>query len=192
MKNKGFTLVEIIIGITLISIFIGIIFPILSGNLRLTKNIINKSKIEKRQRRIMTVIKRSIESSGQIKASDKDFIFVSNHNRSFSIYHMNQIYKNKSDIGNLLYIETPMIIKKNEKMKKLVLIFHIYLSKVKVYELEKFGDKQFLLNKNENELERNIYGFFEEKENGIFINLYNDNKLKKGLYRDYEKIPRKF
>lgn len=168
-KVKAMTSIEVLVVITIISIFAVVIFPILKVNNRMNSILYFQSIIDKNKGDIIKIIENSIESSQNYWSIENfnDSVVVLNYNRRLPKYIDKNFFCNKRDKGNLIFIKIPIL--KNEKVLRTFLVFYLYRNSLYIFQGEYIGNFWYI--EDENIFTKNIAGYFKKMERGVFINL---------------------
>lgn len=193
-KQKGFSSIEIMIYITLASIFTTVLFSVIKINEMTNRHLIAQSNIEKNTRHILKIIENTIKSSGSTGQYYKEnkylnhSFFIGDFNDLIGIDTYAELFQSKSKKGNLLLLEIPTV--KGEKAVQNFIIFQFCFRFLYVYD-GTVSEKRFYLN-NPHIILDHITGSFSETENGILIdfsikNLDTGEHMEFRGYENYKK-----
>ena len=189
-KEKGFSLIEIIIYITLASIFSTVLFSVIKINEKTNRHLIAQSKTEKNARRILEIIENTIKCSGSTgeyykekKYVDHSF-FIGNFEELITIDSCADLFYSKSKKGNVLLLEIPKV--EGDKAVQHFIVFQFRFRSLLVHE-GTISAKRFYLDKKHSILHP-VTGSFSETKNGILINFSINNLCNKQQmeFRGYE------
>lgn len=171
-KNKklGFSIIEIVVSVAIISIFFLVLFPILNINNRLNKTIYLQSIMDKNKGDIIKIIESSIAESEHylIEKYTKNSIEVLQYKKFLSTGFVGkEIFQHISQKGNVLFIKKPIL--KNGRIINHFIIFCISYGSLSAYEGE--YRRETLCTGNENILIDHVEGEFVKGERGVFINI---------------------
>ena len=172
MRNRGITLLEIIISLGLVSIFSIVIFPTLKVSNNINREIIQKSLLEKDSERILNIIERSIEKSTRVKENYQGKEYIKNGVGVIleGRYLNNRIdidtLSNNSKSGNFLFLEYPR--SNGNRVDNSILVFHFLNNSLRVIHAKVLNNSIKIIDSNI--LCENVLGEFERTETGIIIN----------------------
>lgn len=189
-KGKGFSSIEIIIYITLASIFSTVLFSVIKINEKTNRHLIAQSKTEKNARRILEIIENTIKCSGSSGEyyKEKKYVnhsfFIGNFEDMIVLHSYADLFHSKSKNGNVLLLEIPKI--EGHKAVQHFIIFQFRYRFLLVYE-GTISAKRFYLDKQHSILYP-VTGSFSETKNGILINFSINNLRNKQHmeFRGYE------
>lgn len=172
-KNSGFSLLELIITLGLLSIFSMLIFPLLRVSNTLNTSLIKQSLFEKDALKIITLIENSIENSNIINVDyiGKEFVengaIILQYDREIYLGLTESFFKNKVSKGNTLFLEYPVSDGKN--ISYYFIVFRFFYGELEVIECKRINNEVYV--ENHNSIIENIHGYFEKAENGIIISM---------------------
>ena len=176
-KNKGFSLLELIVTLGLFSIFSLIVFPLLRVSHSLNTAIIKQSLLEKDEVKIISLIEDCIESSNILKSeySGKEYIkngvAILNHEQVIELVLKENFFKCVSQKGNTLFLEYP--VSDGNTIFYTFIIFQFFAGELIILECkESFND---IVVENSSIVLKKVYGSFEKTETGVIINLNISN-----------------
>lgn len=175
-KIKGMTSIEVLVSLTIISIFMSVLFPILRVNSKINNILYFQSIIDQNKGDIIKIIENSIENSQNYWSIENfnESVIVLYYNRHLPCYIDKSFFQHKKEKGNLIFIKIPIL--KNGKVLRTFLVFHLYRNYLYVYQGKYLGNFWYI--EDENTLTKNIFGYFEKIERGVFINLnFKTNKI---------------
>lgn len=172
-KNRGFSLLELILSLGLLSIFSMLIFPLLRVSNTLNTTLMKQSLFEKDSLKVLSLIEKTINNS-QITTIDyigKKYVengaIVIDYDRGIFLGLNEDFFRKKSVKGNTLFLEFPTSDGKN--IYYFFIIFRFYLGEFQVIECKKVNNEVFV--ENSNSIIENIHGYFEKTKTGIIINM---------------------
>lgn len=189
-KNRGFSLLEVIFTLGLLSIFSALIFPLLKISNDLSTSLMNQSLFEKDTVKLLSLIEKSIDNSqiAPINYIGKEYLenaaIVLNYNKEIQLGLTEDFFKKKTNRGNTLFLELPTSDGKN--IFYFFVIFRFYLGKLQVIECKNYNNIVYV--ENSNSIADNIHGYFEKTTTGIIINIeiLNNDLSKVRSLKGYE------
>lgn len=195
-KNQGFSIMELIITLGLLSIFSLLIFPLLRVSNTLNTSLVKQSLFEKDGIKIISLIESTIEDSNisNDEYVGKEYVengaIVLNYNREIHSGLNENFFKKKSSKGNVLFLEFPTSDGKN--IYSTFLIYHIFLGELRVIECKKIRNEVFVINSNS--ILEGIHGGFKKTKSGIIIDIkiLDSDFLKNRNLRGYANFKKAF
>ena len=172
-KNQGFSLLEFILTLGLLSIFSLLIFPLLRISNTLNTSLVKQSLFEKDGIKIISLIESSIEDSNisYEEYTGKEYVengaIVLNYDKEIQLGLKEEFFKKKVSKGNILFLEFPTSDGNN--LYSSFLIYQLYFGELRVIEGKKFRNEVYI--DNSNSIHNKVYGYFEKTKSGIIINI---------------------
>lgn len=190
MKNKGITLLEMIISLGLMGIFSVVIFPTLKVSNDLNREIVKKSLFSKDYIAIVNVIERGIRKSSSFKDEYsgkrylKDGVGVIEEKRNLIFNIGEDVLSKCSNRGNTLFLEYPR--SNGARVENSILVFQ-FIEKNLVVGLAKIRDGLVRVDIFETLFE-GIEGEFKRENGGIVVECEFYKKGFQEKVKGYERI----